>query len=282
MAFLLADFNRAGSLDFSISPDKTGKPRDTRRGTEFGLNTGVPPSPVFNYLCFRRSAMRFCFVATACSAVLSVLQGAAANGASALVPARDGSNFPEFGSGMVLPLSRPPSAAPAPFAPPVVRPPGALSVDAQLSLLNTINTAFVGTGKVLSNLCIVVAYCKWRDLPSSKAATIVSYLFLVVPPFIMASVPWFLALDMERYFDQDPKPEHSAKFYYRLQCGTLVYGGISSAVLSIVPSLIKATTAWKSVAPEMTLWGHLFFVLPILDLMVTYPSFTMALQVAVP
>ena len=105
-----------------------------------------------------------------------------------------------------------------------------------------------------------------------------SYVFLTVPPFIMASIPWFIALDMERYFDNDPNPEHQSKFYYRIQCGTLVYGGISSAVLSLVPSLVKSVEAWKSVAPEMSLWGHLFFALPILDVMLTYPTVCVGLQ----
>lgn len=78
----------------------------------------------------------------------------------------------------------------------------------------------------------------------------------------------------------DPAPEHRAKIYYRIQCGTLVYGGVSSAVLSLIPSLVKAAVAWKSVAPEMVLWGHLYFVLPLIDIMLTYPTICFALQVS--
>ena len=271
MATLVLDYGRAGKLDFSLTTNtKTGKPNDARHGTELGLDRGVPPSQAFNYLCYRRSALRFCFIATAISGLLSVLQGAAANGS--LAPSA-GSRLPELNH--TFPRHPPPPPAP----PPPGYPPGSLSVDDQFALLGTINSIFVSVGKLVSTLSLAWAGWFWQDLKSSRTATIVSYVALVVPPFIMASVPWFLVLDMQGHYDKDPAPEHENAFFYRVQCGSLVYGGVSSAVLSLVPSLMKGVTAWKSVAPEMVLWGHLFYVLPILDVMLTYPTVCIGLQV---
>ena len=95
----------------------------------------------------------------------------------------------------------------------------------------------------------------------------------------MASVPWFLTLDMAHYFDMDPAPEHASKIYYRIQCGTLAYGGVSSTALSLIPLVVKAAEAWKSVALEMVLWGYLYFTLPVIDIMLTYPNACFARQV---
>ena len=136
---LLLDYSRAGGLDFSLSADKkTGKPHDARRGSELGLDKGVPPSPAFNYLCYRRSALRFCFTAVVCSSVLSVLQGAAANGA--LDPKPDVAHLPETArnaSRFIHNHERPSSPPLPPAPPPPAFPPGSLSIDEYVSATRT-------------------------------------------------------------------------------------------------------------------------------------------------
>ena len=169
MSSLLLDYGRAGKLNFSTNPDKkTGKPQDSRRGKELGLDKGVPPSAALNYLCYRRSALRFAMVATVCSNVFTVLQGAAANGgispkgsSVSTIEAFINQTRNELGD-----LS--PRAPPLPpVPPPPTPPPGALSVDQQFANLNTINTVLVGVGKLLATISLAIAHWYWQDIKKS-------------------------------------------------------------------------------------------------------------------
>ena len=201
MKTLLLDYGRAGGLNFSTAVDKkTGAPYDARSGTELGLDSGLPPSPAFNYMCYRRSALRFCFIATVCSSVFSVLQGAALKPSTSPPLSRIPSIVvaPRMPPAPHYPPPPPYSPPQPPSPPPPAAPAGNLSVDSRYNLLNTINSAVVGIGKLLSSLCHVWAYSCWQDVAKSRIAVIVSYLCLLLPPFFMASVPWFLALDVRR------------------------------------------------------------------------------------
>ena len=157
-----------------------------------------------------------------------------------------------------------------------------------------ITTAWLWLCQVGGALCIIFAWrfsakdewCTARALDRSRILLRRAFLLTLLGPYVNAVLPWYYMLGFDGALGNDLGDDVpsslvlAAQRRYRLKIAVELYGPTSMVLLSIFPALLEAVSFAKTLVPESSLWGALWYVAPALTALLVVPAWGLPMQLA--